>query len=254
MNGLTLRRATVNDVHFLVNTIIEAEKSGTNILSYSTIFGLTEEEAKKYLTEMLIEEVDGCELSISSFIVAEKDNDIAGAVAAWVEGLEGIPSLILKGNLLNYKLPEECSVRARKFRSVLSGLHIEYVPGAMALGLVYVAPGFRGQNIVRMLIDERVRQLHEIDPDITEMYVQVFGNNYPAIKSYEKAGFKVVLIKECDDSEIDSLLPSNKKFLMKNDLKTNFGNLFKVEKLSLVNVFLLMNELFSGTQLFTIQF
>ena len=100
MENLIFRNATITDVPFIVTAIIEAEKSGTDKLSYSTIFGLTEEEVRSYLQEMLYEEIDGCELSISSFIIAEYNGQPAGALSAWIEGKDGIPSAILKGNLL----------------------------------------------------------------------------------------------------------------------------------------------------------
>lgn len=220
MEGFVIRNATTNDVSFLVETIIEAEKSGTDKLSYSTIFGLSKKDAGKYITEMLLEEVDGCELSISSFMIAEKNGQIAGATAAWIEGYEGIPSSVLKGNLLNFTLPKECIERALEINTLLREIHIEYKPGTMQLGLVYVSPGFRGMNLVSLLIDEHILELLKIKSGIKEMYVQVFENNIQAIKAYEKAKFKTVLIKESPNEEIARYLPSNKKILMKKELCT----------------------------------
>lgn len=220
MAEFVLRNATINDVSFLVETIVEAEKSGTDMLSYSTVFGLSEPEARKYITNMLLEEVDGCELSISSFLIAEKNEQIAAAISAWIEGFEGVPSTILKGNLLNFTLPKESMDKAMLLAQILRDLHIEYISETMQLGLVYVSPAFRGLNLVRLLIDEKIRQLLLINSNITEVYVQVFGNNLPAIRAYEKVNFKVVMIKESSNEEILHYLPSNKKILMKKDLLT----------------------------------
>jgi ribosomal protein S18 acetylase RimI-like enzyme len=214
MENFTIRKATQNDVSFLVETIIEAEKSGTNKLSYSTVFGISEVDTRKYLSDMLFEEIDGCELSISSFILAEKEGQIAGATAAWIEELDGIPSSVLKGNLLNYYLPKEFIDKAVSINPILRDLHIEYMPGTMQLGLVYISKAYRGLNLVSLLIDEHIHRLHEIKPGIKEMFVQVFGNNIPAIKAYEKANFKVVLNKESSNDDIIQYLPSNKKVLM----------------------------------------
>jgi ribosomal protein S18 acetylase RimI-like enzyme len=244
MDEFIIRQATIKDVPFLVDTIIEAEKSGTDILSYSTVFGLSEEEVKKYITAMLNEEIDGCELSISSFIIAEKNGQTAAAVAAWIEGMEGIPSLILKGNLLNYILPKECSARAIMNNIILQDLHIEYIPGTMALGLVYVAPAFRGLNLSNILIDKRISQLLQINPLVKEMYVQVFGNNLRAIKAYEKANFKVVMVKESIKIEILNYLPSNKKLLMKKELAEKFEQYYSNNKLFIINVLLFIASVF----------
>ena len=220
MAEFALRNANINDVPFLVETIIEAEKSGTDKLSYSTVFGLSEPESKKYISEMLLEEVNGCELSISSFLIAEKKEKIAAAIAAWIEESEGVPSTILKGNLLSFILPKEYINKAMLLNQTLQDLHIDYIPGTMQLGLVYVSPAFRGLNLVRTLIDEKIRQLLLINPNVTEIYVQVFGNNLPAIRAYEKVNFKVVMIKETSNEEILHYLPSNKKILMKKYLLT----------------------------------
>jgi len=40
-NNLHFQSASIKDLEFLVSTIIEAEKSGTDKLSYTTILGLS---------------------------------------------------------------------------------------------------------------------------------------------------------------------------------------------------------------------
>lgn len=220
MKEFVIRKAARDDVPFLVDTIIEAEKSGTDKLSYSTVFGLSEMESRTYIAEMLLEEVDGCELSISSFLIAEKNGCIAAASAAWIEGIDGIPSTVLKGNLLNSVLPKKCFEKALAMNLILRDLHIEYIAGTIQLGLVYVKSDFRGLNLVSMLIDEHVSQLQKQAPTLDAMYVQVFGNNLPAIKAYEKVDFEVVMSKESSNEEILRYLPSNKKIVMKKKLFT----------------------------------
>ncbi len=129
MKEFNIRRATINDVPFLVETIIEAEKAGTKVLSWSTIFGLSEDNTKKYILDMLSEEIDGCELSISSFLVAETAGRVVAALSAWVEGLNSELSAQLKGNLLSYVLPKECIKRASAIYPVIQEVHIDYVLG-----------------------------------------------------------------------------------------------------------------------------
>ena len=219
-NGFIIRPASINDIPFLVKTIIEAEKSGTDKLPYTTIFGLTEEETKKYLSEILMEDTDGCELSISSYLIAEKDGKNAAAAAAWIEAAGGIASTILKGNLLNYILPSVCITQATKSDFIIRPLHIDNIPRTIQLGIVYVSPDFRGLSLVSMLIDEHIHRLTTINHSISEMYVQVFENNAPAIKTYKKENFSLILTKESADINILSYLPSNKKILMKKELFT----------------------------------
>lgn len=218
MSTINIRNAMVSDIPFLVETIIEAEKSGTDKLSYSTVFELTQKESEKYIADMLNEDIDGCELSISSFLIAEKEGQVAAAIAAWIEAEEEIPSTVLKGNLLNYVLPKWNIERGTALNPLFRDLHIEYVSGTLQLGLVYVASAFRGQKLVSLLINEKIRQVRNSRPDITEMHVQVFGNNLPAIKAYAKEGFKTVIRKKSFDASVTKYLPSDEKILMVKEL------------------------------------
>jgi ribosomal protein S18 acetylase RimI-like enzyme len=214
-NEFIIRQATSNDIPFLVNTIIEAEKSGTPILTYTTIFGLTEIEARKYIAKMLEEEIDGCELSVSGFILAEKAGNVVGAVGAWLEGSEGVSSSVLKGNLLSYVLPPTCLQKASSLNNIVRDLHIEYANNTIQIGLVYVAPVARGKGLVSILIDRKISILKESYPDIKEAHIQVFGNNLPAIRAYEKAGFKIVLKKSASLPETGNYMPDTNKILMR---------------------------------------
>jgi ribosomal protein S18 acetylase RimI-like enzyme len=218
MDEFIIRKATGDDIPFLVETIIEAEKSGTDKLSYSTVFGLSDREARKYLGEMLLEEIDDCEISISSFIIAEKNGQIVAASSAWIEGLNGTPSSVLKGNLLGFILPNECIRRAASVNHIIRELHIECVTNTFQLGLVYVSSLFRGMNLAKLLIHEQIKHLSNINSSIKEMYIQVFGNNIPAINAYKKVNFVEVISKESHNKEVFQYLPSDKKILMKKNI------------------------------------
>ena len=218
MDGINIRNATIQDVPFLVQTIIEAEKSGTDKLTYSTIFGLTEEDAGKYIANMLLEEVDGCELSISSFLVAEFGGQVVAAVSAWIEGIEGISSTVLKGNLLNFTLPKRCIEKATALNSIIRDLHIEYAPDTLQLGNGHVLKSFRGNNLLGILISERIEQLSQIRPDISEVYSQIFECNTPSIRTCEKLNFKQIMVKRSTNEDILHYLPFHSKVLMKREL------------------------------------
>jgi ribosomal protein S18 acetylase RimI-like enzyme len=217
MEDFIFRKAKNKDLPFLVETIIESEKSGTNILTYCTIFGLSEGETRKYIAKMLLKRVDGCELSISSFLLAEKEGNIVASVGAWIEGNEGIASNVLKGNLLNLTLPKKCFEHAISLDSIGRELHFECIPNTIQIGLVYVTPAFRGMNLVSLLIDNQIKRLTRHNRNISEIYVQVYGNNIPAIRTYERANFKIQLIKESANEDIINYMPSSKKILMKRE-------------------------------------
>lgn len=215
MNNYSIRYATSKDIDFLVQTIIEAEKSGTKTLSYTTIFGLTEEQTFDCLYKILEEELDGCELSLSSFLIAEQNGQIAAAVGAWIEAKDGVDSTAIKGSLLAYTLPLEAIKKASLIAPLVSQLHIEVEKGVLQIGLVYVSPDHRGKKLVKLLIDEHIKESIAQDASIKEVHVQVFGNNIPAIRAYENCGFVKSKEIECIQESILNYLPDQKKIVMK---------------------------------------
>jgi hypothetical protein len=218
MEGIIFRDATVKDVPFLVETIIEAEKGGTDKLSYTTILGLTETEVRKYLAKMLLEEIDGCELSISSFFCAEINGQVVAAVSLWIEGIDGIPSAILKGNLLNYTLPKRCIDRAIYLNQYVLDLNIEYAKNSIQLGYGYALRAFQGKNLAHSCVLKKIDLLLQIRPDISEAFTQVFECNRPSIIACRRIGFLPIMTIESKHEEITKYLPYHKKILFRKEL------------------------------------
>ena len=191
MSDFIIRPATVDDAPFLAKTIIEAEKSGTNKLSYATIFGLSEEDVHRYLIDMLEEEIDGCELSVSSYLVAESNGQVVAAVGAWVEGNEDMPSAIIKANLLKYTLPKECIEKAMNLNRVLREVNIEILTKTIYLTGGFVAKEFRGNRLLGTLMTEITERLLDENPEVVSACTHVFGSNIPSLKTCEKLGFVI---------------------------------------------------------------
>jgi len=210
----TIRYATINDIDFLVEVIVQAEKSGTNILSYSSLFEMSEVSIKKAISSILEEEIDGCEFSISGFLIAEKDNEKTAAMCAWIEEEDGIPSSVLKGNLLSFHITKDALQKAKEYREVVSGLAIDYIPQTLCIGPVYVAANHRGKDLVGLLLQKHIENAQGKYPEI-EVYIQVFACNLPAIKAYSKLGFQKFQHREIASELTEGILPSNKKLLMK---------------------------------------
>ena len=91
----------------------------------------------------------------------------------------------------------------------------------MQIGAGYVASEFRGNNLLFLLTKEIIaRQLHS-SRNLTHCYAQIFSCNVPSIKTFEKANFNLIAIKESSSESILNYLPSNKKLLMAKDLLIN---------------------------------
>ena len=214
MNPYKIRDARTGDVDFIVTAIIEAEKSGSNTLSYSTVFNLPETEVRDIMRSMLLEEIDGCEFSLSSYLVAETDGNPVGTIGAWVEKSDA-PSKTIKSNLLGYYLPKSSLVYASRESGVASELIIENVKDALSFVIVYIAPEHRGKGLFSLLADEHLRR----NKGVEELYIQVMANNHFAIQSYERYGFSKFLVKTCNNPDILNFLPYHEKALMKKSLK-----------------------------------
>ncbi|MBD3581388.1 GNAT family N-acetyltransferase [Flavobacterium selenitireducens] len=216
---ILLRKAGPTDYPFLAETIINAEKSGGQTLTYTTIFGIAEEKAKDYIIQMLDEEIEHCEFSAEAFLIAESDGKAVGAVCCWIEAADGIASSILKGNLLRHTLPKDNFEKAIRLGPIISELHMEYEAGSIQVGLVYVTEAARGKGLVKRLLDGKISELRTGDQHV---YIQVFGNNAAAIRAYEKYGFATVAQKTAIHPEINAYMPSDTKLLMKLNTATGY--------------------------------
>lgn len=78
-------------------------------------------------------------------------------------------------------------VRARKARAYLDHEYYAY------LGFMYTVPGFRGTGINRRII-EFLRKW-ALAAGLKELRLTVYDSNEPAIRAYEKAGFRKHIIE-----------------------------------------------------------
>lgn len=213
-----IRRATLDDIDFLVDTIVAAEKSGTDNFGLAKLFDIPEEEMRDYIKAMLEEEIDGCEFSVSSFIVAETNREVVAAFAGWIEGQneDELPSAILKSNLVGYCLPVENVKNSQSKSAIVRPLQIEREEGAYQLEYSYTLSAYRGRGILGKIIEAHEQEA--ISNGVHKIQVHVFDNNPSAIKSYEKKGFKVAKIYESSHPDTSLFFPSKIELLMEKDI------------------------------------
>jgi hypothetical protein len=211
---IELRRATKADVDFIVKAIMGAEKSGTDKLSYATVFGLNESQVEEILKDTIMEDIPGNELCISGFMLAIIEGVPSGAVCSWIEGADDIPSAILKANILYHFLGTEILERASQYSQLLDQLNIPRESGAIQIESVFVDNKFRGLGVSNKIILEQIKESIQNGPEVKKVQIQLAGNNESALRSYLKLGFKTKVTKQCDDKKILDLLPSDAKIMM----------------------------------------
>lgn len=217
ISKIVIRRASVDDIDFIVDTIVAAEKSGTENFGLAKLFEVTEDDMRVYIKEMLEEEVDGCELSISSFIVAEYDGEPVAAFGGWIEGRndDNMPSALLKANLINYYLPKEKVLASMTKSDIVKPLQIDREEGAYQLEYSYTKPEYRGNGIMKAIIEQHISEYQaNTARGGGKIQVHVFENNTSAINTYSKCGFSISKRFESNDSRVLSYFPSNVELLM----------------------------------------
>ncbi len=191
-SAYSIRKATLDDVDFLVTAIIEAEKSSTNNIGLANLFEITEAELGVYLKRILEEEIEGCELSVSSFFVAEFDGQVVSAKGGWLEGYneDHQPSSVLKANLISYHFPQNKVLNAQRKLRMIKEFQIEREWGTYQWEYAFTLPQHRGHHLVPMINEVHIQLAKELGAK--KIQGHVFANNIPSLRAYERGGFKIV--------------------------------------------------------------
>lgn len=208
-SDLIIRSARLTDIDFIIEAIIQAEKSGTEICALLSLWNCSESQLKFYLRAILEEEIDGTEWSISSFVVAENAGQVVGAFAGWVEGENEweLSSSILKANLMKANMPIEIIVDMAKFQREIESIHLDRTPGTLQLEYAFVLPQCKGRGIIGKIIEYIIEKNNKV-PSVE---VQLFSNNNSAYRAYSKLGF----VRTFESTLIDDakkIFPDNVKW------------------------------------------
>lgn len=215
---LIIRPATLDDVEFIATTIIEAEKSSTDKIGPANYFEISEEDYRKYLIQMLEEEIDGCEISLSSFVVAEYEGKVVAARGGWLEGdnEDGMPSDMLKSNLFAYIIPKENLLKGKEKYDIIKDILINREMGAYQLENSYTHPDFRGYHIMGLLDAYHIDRAKKLGAKKVQGHVS--GSNVRSIKACERSGMHIVKTYVSHHPLTKDYYPDNTMVLMEGEL------------------------------------
>ena len=216
----TIRQACVQDIDFVADVIVAAEKSMTTNFGLARLFNMSEEEVRLCLIQILGEDVDGCEFSLSSFYIACYQDKPVAAMGGWLEGCngDGMPSALLKANLINYAFPREKVLSAVDKQKIVRDLQIERELGTYQLEYSYTMPEHRGNGLINKIIDKHIERAQAVSPNCSKAQVHVFENNLVAIRMYERSGFKVAKKYVSKHPLALEYFPDNVELLMEKEL------------------------------------
>lgn len=222
MSEYLIRKAVAGDIPFLADVVIASEKGMSDRLSFTTLFNKSEQEAKELIIQMFEEEVDGCELSLSSFIVTEFDEEPISGSGAWIETFNGnMPSGILKSNLISYTFGKESIEYLKTKTDIVKGVLIDREPMSLQLEYFHIKNGHLGKGLDDQLMKFIEEKALAEYPELSKVQCQIFKNSVFSIKILLRHGFRIVKSYKSDNDEIFDYLPYNEKLLMEKNLKTN---------------------------------
>lgn len=218
LSKLIIRPADLKDVDFIATTIIEAEKSGTDKIGPANYFEISETDYRKYLIQMLEEEIDGCEISLSSFVVAEYEGRIIAARGGWLEGdnEDEMSSSMLKSNLFAYILPKENLLKGQSKYDIVKDIMIEREMGTYQLENSYTCPNFRGYHIMALLDGYHIDLAKQ--KGAKKIQAHVSNENEKSIKACERSGFHIVKKFTSNHPQVKEYYPDDTMVLLEMNL------------------------------------
>lgn len=214
LSDLVVRNAILHDIDFVIETIIEADKGGTSISSTCNILNILEEEYRIILRDILTENLEGQEYSLSGFLVAELHNEPIGALGSWVEGSVGVSSYLLYSNiLLHFMKREKIPLILANFK-ITKELSFRREEGSLQFEYGYVKKEFRRRGVYTKIMIESLRKHYLLNNTISKVQGICFKENYPSLNAAKKLGFKEIESKKSYNEALTKIFPYNEKVLI----------------------------------------
>lgn len=209
---MKIRKAEAKDLPFIIEAIIESEKSGGDIFPYSAALGVSISRFSQILMDVFDEEINDQPWCLEHWYIAESpDGSAAAGLSSWEEGKGGISSDMLKAQTLNYFLKNEWQDSQDNLK-VLSSVTIARKTQYMQLEHLYTHPSHRGKGYMKNLINGVINTFRK-----SNFEIQVLESNKNAVSLYEYIGFSVNERQCNEDIERLSLLSGSCKLqLLKN--------------------------------------
>lgn len=215
------RFAHQGDIPFLIDTIIEAEKSGTNHCGLGNLLGLPESEIRIGLAKILREEIEGCEFSTTEFALATMDDQPVAAFCGWIEGAneDQQPSTTLKSNLLMYGFGVDVIPSLQKHKSLLNQIQLTRTIGSHQIEYAYVHPLHRGNQLIDKLIEFLIDRAKLVNQELQLGEVQLYANNTAALRVYHRMGYRPFQKAVYSPEMNPQILPFHEKWMLQKTIR-----------------------------------
>ena len=178
--------ALSSQLGFIIDAILAAERVPIGRTMYESVFGISVDELRLFLSETLMQDSIGRPLSLGAFRVLTEGGEPIACCAAWVEPRDGMAS----GTWTAMALSRHIGMSRFRSRSgavrTLAEVSPRRSPGILQLESFFVRPEYRGRGLTRRLIDESLRA---DDTGNVRAEIGLLEENSSAMGAYSAAGF-----------------------------------------------------------------
>ncbi len=205
MDELIFKKATKNDLSFVIDCIVGAEYSGSQILSYCVLFDINENQFRELLAQIIDEEIEGQPWNLEHWFIGSLNEVQVCGGCCWIEAQNGIGSDMLKSQILQYFLPDKLKLKMEELK-LISEITIPRIPDSIEVEYFFTHPEYRNRGLITSMI----YFIDETFPNRNKEIIMV-GNNVRAMELYKRHGYDVRETKTSTQKNILTLLPSDTK-------------------------------------------
>jgi predicted GNAT family acetyltransferase len=214
IENVIVRQAVKDDIPFIIEGIIEAEKSGGNTITSCVVFDLTILEFKDILKTLLAEDVEDYDYYLNGFFIAEHDGKPIGTCGSWVEGINDLPSGMIKANMLLQNLSREKIMFGNKQVRIIKDLNFPREKGTIQLEHIYVSEPFRRKGVASKIIYSIVKYYKSLNQTVEKVQGILFKDNFKSFNMHLKNGYVETETKTSSNPEVLTVFPYQSRTLM----------------------------------------
>ena len=188
--NIQIRPARPEDSQFLAWVMLTSGRAHVQRGIWEVILGGTERECLTFLQQLSVSKTPHL-FHYSCFLVAEVDGYPVAALGGYDPKLLGYPALrqavIEVSKQMGFSGPDEAAMK--RSEKVLCCIP-EAVEGAWMIDSVATVPQFRRQGVVDRLLEEILEKGRK--QGFHRAQINMYIDNIPAQKAYEKHGFRIV--------------------------------------------------------------
>jgi GNAT superfamily N-acetyltransferase len=214
INDVVVHQAVQDDIPFIIEGIFEAEKSGGNTITSCVVFDISADEFKELLTTLLSEDIEDYDYYLSGFFIAEYNGIRIGTCGSWIEGINDLPSGMIKANMLLQNLSREKIMFGNKQVRIIKDINFSREKGTIQLEHFYVVEPYRRKGVASKIMYSIIKYYHSLNSSLEKVQGIMFKDNCKSFNMHLKNGYVETETKTSENPEVLTVFPYKSRTLM----------------------------------------